>query len=354
MQAYVLQYVDYLKVKNHSTQGIAYRQRALEWFCAWLEERGVSRLNDVTRPMLERYARHLHYALNRSGKPLSVASQSNRLTAVRRFFRYLVQQNHLLYNPASELELPRPEYRLPKDVLTAGEVERVMTQPELATPEGLMHRAVLEVLYSTGVRRAELIALAVSDVNVGRGVVAVRQGKGRKDRFVPIGDRALLWVQKYLDDVRSQWAMPLSPTALFLDALGRRLNPYQISRAVQKYVIAADVGKTGRCHLFRHTMATLMLENGADIRYIQHILGHAKLSTTEIYTHVAIAKLKDVHTLTHPGKLPADVQAKLMAARREHDTHRLSAPTARDVLSALAKEAQAEIDEDNHTASDNP
>ncbi len=310
------------------------------------------RLNEVTRPMLDHYARHLHYALNRSGKPLSVASQANRLTAVRLFFRWLVQQNHLLYNPASELELPRPEHRLPQDVLSAEEVERVLVQPDLTTAEGVMHRAVLEVLYSTGVRRAELIHLDVCDVNVGRGVVAVRQGKGRRDRFVPIGDRALLWLQKYLDVVRVHWAMPASPPALFLDALGQRLDAHRISRAVQKSVIAAAVGKVGRCHLFRHTMATLMLENGADIRYLQHILGHAQLSTTEIYTHVAIAKLKDVHTLTHPAKLPAAMQATLRAARQQHTTHRLSSPTARDVLSALAAEASAEKDDEVHPDAD--
>ena len=345
MHGSVLGFVDYLKVRNHSVQGIAYRQRALELFCTWLEERGVVQLREVTRPMLERYARHLHHALNRSGKPLSVASQANRLTAVRRFFRWLVQQDYLLTNPASELELPRPEHRLPQDVLTAEEVEHVLSQPDLTTPDGRLYRAVLEVLYSTGVRRAELINLDVSDVNVGRGVVAVRQGKGRKDRFVPIGDRALLWVQKYLDEVRAAWVMPTSPKALFLDALGRRLEPHRMSRAVQKYVIAAAVGKVGRCHLFRHTMATLMLENGADIRYLQHLLGHAQLSTTEIYTHVAIAKLKEVHTLTHPAKLPAEVQAKLLTARREQDSHRLSAPTAREVFSALAQEAMDDEDD---------
>jgi len=343
--AYLAHYLDHLRTKGYSTQGVAYRGMGLKQFVAWLEERGITRIHEVTRPILERYAKHLHYALNRSGRTLSVASQSNRLTAIRHFFRWLTRQNHLLYNPAAELELPRAEHRLPQAVMTAEEAERVLIQPDIATPEGVLHRAVMEVLYSTGIRRAELVNLDLVDVNASRGVVSVRQGKGKKDRFVPIGDRALLWVQKYRDEVRRTWEMPASPKALFLDPLGQRLDPHRISRAVQKHIDQAEIGKKGRCHIFRHTMATLMLEGGADIRYIQHILGHAQLSTTEIYTHVAIGKLKDVHTLTHPAKLPAEVQARLVLAREQHEAHRLSAPSAQDMLSALAAEAD-EDDED--------
>lgn len=342
--AYIAHYLDHLATRGYSVQGTAYRGMGLRQFAAWLEERGITRVTDVSRPILERYAKHLHYALNRSGRPLSTASQSNRLTAIRHFFRWLTRNNHLLYNPAAELELPRPEHRLPQAVMSAEEAERVLMQPDTMTPDGVLHRAVMEVLYSTGIRRAELVNLDRVDVNTSRGVVSVRQGKGKKDRFVPIGDRALLWVQKYLDEVRRVWELPASPQALFLDPLGERLDPHRISRAVQKYIDAADIGKQGRCHIFRHTMATLMLEGGADIRYIQHILGHAQLSTTEIYTQVAIGKLKDVHTLTHPAKLPAEVQARLTLAREQHEAHRNSAPSARDVLSLLAAEAEAEND----------
>ena len=346
--AYIAHYLEHLRARAYNAQGIAYRRMGLHQFVAWLEARGITRISEVTRPILDRYAKHLHYALNRSGRPLSVSTQTNRLIAIRHFFRYLVRQNHLLYNPAAELELPRGEHRLPQAVMTVEEAERVLTQPDITAPEGILQRTVMEVLYSTGIRRAELVNLDLADVNAGRGVLSVRQGKGKKDRFVPIGDRALLWVQKYLDEVRRSWEMPASPKALFLDPLGQRLDPHRISRAVQKHIDAAQIGKQGRCHIFRHTMATLMLEGGADIRYIQHILGHAQLSTTEIYTHVAIGKLKDVHTLTHPAKLPAEVQARLVLARQAYETHRLSAPSAQDVLSALA----AEADEDEREGDD--
>ena len=195
MDAYAAHYIEHLTIKNYAPNFVAGRRMHLRQFFAWLNERGITRLNEVTRPILERYSKHLHYALNRSGRPLSIGSQSNRLTTLRSFFRYLVRQNHLLYNAASELELPRAEHRLPQAVMSAAEAERVLMQPDLSTADGVLHRAVMEVLYSTGIRRAELVNLDVADLNTGRGVLSVRQGKGRKDRFVPIGDRALLWVQ---------------------------------------------------------------------------------------------------------------------------------------------------------------
>ena len=137
----------------------------------------------------------------------------------------------------------------------------------------------------------------------------VRQGKRRKDRYVPIGQRALAWItKKYQTEVCPYHQWPSSPDTLFLDKTGKALDPYKISRAVKKYVKQANINKEGSCHLFRHTMATVMLNNGADIRFIQQMLGHSQLSTTEIYTHVTIHKLKEIHTLTHPVILEKPTQ----------------------------------------------
>jgi integrase/recombinase XerD len=193
----------------------------------------------------------------------------------------------------------------------------VLIQPDLETEKGLRDRALLEVLYSTGIRRQEVINLTLSDINAGSGVLFIRQGKGKKDRFVPIGERALQWIEKYKTEVRPYHQLPSSPDALFLDETGKTLDPHKVSRAVKKYVKQAAIDKVGSCHLFRHTMATLMLENGADIRFIQQMLGHAQISTTEIYTHVAIHKLKEIHNLTHPARLEAqrhlDSEAELFS-----------------------------------------
>jgi integrase/recombinase XerD len=179
----------------------------------------------------------------------------------------------------------------------------VLIQPDLETEKGLRDRALLEVLYSTGIRRQEVINLCLQDINTASGVLFIRQGKGKKDRFVPIGERALQWIEKYKTEVRPYHQLPSSPDNLFLDEIGKALDPHKVSRAVKKYVKQAAIDKVGSCHLFRHTMATLMLENGADIRFIQQMLGHAQISTTEIYTHVAIHKLKEIHKLTHPARL---------------------------------------------------
>ena len=207
----------------------------------------------------------------------------------------------LLWNPASELELPRLGRRLPKHVLTVSEAEQVLEQPDVNDAIGLRDRAILEVLYSTGIRRMEVLNLCIYDLDTERGTLMVRQGKGKKDRMVPIGERAVAWFGRYFNDARPALVVPPDDGTLFLGATGEELSPNRLTQLVRGYVDAADIGKRGACHLFRHTMATLMLENGADIRYIQEMLGHVELSTTQIYTQVSIRRLKQVHTLTHPG-----------------------------------------------------
>ena len=338
-ERYIRAYLDYLRARNYADQTIVFKQMALKAFTAWCHERGLVRLNEVTRPVLQRYQRHLYHAQSRGGKPMSAGAQFNRLMAVKGYFRFLTRENVLLYNPASDLELPKLEKRLPKDVLTAEEAERVLSQPDVETPPGIRDRAILEVFYSTGIRRAELIDLERHCLYSERGIVAVRQGKGRKDRFIPIGERAVLWIEKYLADVRPDLETADLNT-LFLDDDGTKFECDKMSRVVHGYIQRSGVGKQGCCHLFRHTMATLMLENGADIRFIQQMLGHANISTTEIYTHVSILKLKEVHALTHPARLPdgkAEALHEIVQARQARGESDM--PTAADVLAALDAEA---------------
>jgi integrase/recombinase XerD len=191
---------------------------------------------------------------------------------------------------------------LPRAVLSASEAERVLARPDPGTPLGLRDRAILEVLYSTGIRRMELIGLDLSDLDAERGLLFIREGKGRKDRLVPIGDRAIHWTHRYLDQTRPRLLRNHDPGALFLGARGARVRPTRLTERMHGYVLAAGLGKSGSCHIFRHTMATLMHDGGADIRDLQEMLGHALLSTTQIYTHVSVARLKAVHTRTHPAR----------------------------------------------------
>jgi integrase/recombinase XerD len=195
------------------------------------------------------------------------------------------------------------EKRLPKHVLTANEADRVLNQANVADPLGVRDRAILETFYSTGMRRSELASLKLYDLDIERGTVMIRLGKGKKDRMIPIGARALAWIDKYVIEVRPALVREPDDGTLFLSNLNEAFTRNRLTQMVREYVDAASLGKRGACHLFRHTMATLMLENGADIRFIQQMLGHAELSTTQIYTQVSIRKLKEIHSLTHPARL---------------------------------------------------
>ena len=237
---------------------------------------------------------------------MGVRSQHARLVPVRAFFKWAARHNHILYNPASEIDLPRLDHRLPKHVLNPGEVEKILqlcntnltTDP---TGLGLRDRAILETFYSTGMRRSELMNLKLYDIDPERGTLFIRQGKGRKDRMVPVGDRALAWIIRYRDEIRPMHVREPDDGTLFLTNLFEAFTPNRLTQLVRDYINAAELGKTGSCHLLRHTCATIMLENGADIRFIQQLLGHAELTTTQIYTQVSIQKLKQVHQACHPS-----------------------------------------------------
>jgi integrase/recombinase XerD len=173
--------------------------------------------------------------------------------------------------------------------------------PNLADPLGLRDRAMLETLYATGLRRAELCALALGDVNPERGTLTVRQGKGKKDRVVPIGARAAVWINRYLTEARPRLDLDTREQALCLTGYGGPFNPDVLSRMVTAWLKAAGLARKGSCHLLRHTCATHMLEGGADIRFIQQQLGHPKLDTTAIYTEFSIRQLLEVHARCHPA-----------------------------------------------------
>lgn len=301
--AYLQRHLEWMRVTNYSEHTVTTREAYLGYFIEWCDARSLKRPQEITRPILERYQRFLYYHRKDNGEPLSFRTQHARLVPVRAYFKWLAKNHHILYNPASEIELPKLEKRLPKHVLNQSEAEQVINLADVTTALGLRDRAILETLYSTGIRRLELIHLKLYDLDAERGTVMVRQGKGKKDRMIPIGDRAIAWIEKYLHTARPELITGVDEGVLFLTNLGEAFTPCRLTQLVGNYVNRADLGKTGSCHLFRHTMATLMLEHGADIRYIQEMLGHVKIDTTQIYTQVSIRKLKQIHTATHPARL---------------------------------------------------
>lgn len=294
-------FVESLRVRHYSKATVWTHERALLYFLEWCDARSLGSAADITRPVLESYQRSLFYYRKKNGQPLSYASQFERLCSVKLFFRWLARAHVIVHNPASEIEFPRVERRLPKHILSAEEVDRVISQPDVSTSIGVRDRAILELLYSTGMRRMELITLKLTELDLERGTVVIRQGKGKKDRMVPVGERAIAWCNRYLVDVRPTLAASPDAGVMFLSHFGVGFTPDFLSRLVKSYIERAGINKTGSCHLFRHAMATQMLDNGADIRFIQTMLGHASLETTQIYTHVAIRKLKEIHSATHPS-----------------------------------------------------
>lgn len=296
------QFLEWLRIKNFSEQTVASRHVYLDFFIQWAEDRGLTRPTDITKPIIERYQRWLYHYRKQNGNPLTFRSQLNRLLPLRSWFKWLTKSNHILYNPASEMELPKMAHRLPKFILTAPEVDTVINTANVETPIGIRDRAIMETLYSSGIRRMELIGLQLYDIERERGTLIVRQGKGRKDRVVPIGARALAWIERYEQEVRPGLLIgDGAGDTLFLSNMGEPIKAEWLSLRIRRYIDTAEIGKKGSCHLFRHSAATLMLENGADIRFIQAMLGHAKLESTVIYTQVSIQKLKAVHEATHPS-----------------------------------------------------
>ena len=295
------QWLARLETRAYSPRTVASRVWALRSFLSWGEARGLSRPAEVDKPVLEAFQRWLWaYRKEGDGKPLAVTTQRGHLGAVQVFFAWACRENLLPANPAADLDLPRKQPRSLPRALSLEEVEAILAVPDVGDPLGVRDRAILETFYGTGLRRRELVNLDVADVDRSRGVVLIRRGKGGKDRFAPLGAQALLWVERYLEKCRPRLEVSAAEPALFLSGYGGRLNPNYVGNWVRRVIDEAKIGKTGSCHLFRHACATHLLENGADLRMIQELLGHARLDTTQIYTAVSITQLREVHARCHP------------------------------------------------------
>jgi len=329
-------YQEWQQIKGFSEATVYTQGKNLAHFARWAAERGLTKPVHITRPILERYQRCLYHYRKTDGLPLSFRSQGTRLAAIRSYFRWLTRNNYILSNPAADLDLPRAEKRLPRTVLTAREAETILGLANIRTLAGLRDRAILETLYSTGMRRMELVNLKIFDVDQERGILLIRQGKGMKDRMIPIGDRAMAWINKYLQDVRPKLAMNPDDGTMFLTKEGIPFARGGLTNLIRLYMDKADLGKTGSCHVFRHTMATLMLEGGADIRYIQQMLGHANISTTEVYTRVSIRKLKEIFMATHPSAKLERKEPDQEAMENTEDQLEMEA----ELFSSLAEETE--------------
>jgi integrase/recombinase XerD len=285
---------------------VRYRRIYLGQLLAWLEARNITTPQRVTPALLTEYLVHLKSRVtgyNRAApSPLSVKTLAAEASVLRSFFAWLAKRRVLLFNPAEHLVLGDRTEPLPKTVLSEREVQALLSAPGLDAI-GLRDRAILETFYSTGLRRAELGRLDLYDVDQPSEIVRVRQGKGGKDRYVPIGARALAVVRRYLHEARPELVATQKEPALFVDAVfGRRLKASTLNLIVRKRGEAAGIGRHVTPHVLRHTCATHLLQGGADLRHVQAILGHASIATTQVYTRVAVQDLAAVHRRHHPRR----------------------------------------------------
>lgn len=288
--------------RGESPRTVEGKRSNLGFFIRWCQGQGLDYCHDIDLANLELYRSHIgHLVDRRRKKRLDIATQRNRLSAIKGFLRRLQYLRLIEHNPSEFFESPGIPRRIPRAILTEPEIELILDHVLLYGDRGIRDRAILETLYATGLRRMEVGRLTITDVDFATHVVQVNEGKGRKDRRVPIASRACHWIRRYLTDIRPQWSHEKTGPTLFLSTRGNPLTPGQLSRLGAKYIHRAGVNKPGACHVWRHSAATLMLENGAGLRQIQEMLGHASIATTQIYTHLSLGQLKAVYARTHPA-----------------------------------------------------
>ena len=282
---------------------------SLKSFIRWSQGKKLLDLSEVTLKHLHQYQNWLNFIPNgikkKNGEIVQQPSSIRKnLLEIRQFFNWCEKTGKIFDNPTKGWKLGKPRPQPLADILTQTEMEKILSFPDPTTKVGLRNRVMLEILYSTGIRRQELHGLDIGDIDFTSGILNIRHGKGGKQRLVPIGERALDWIKRYLIHVKPE--LETTPSeALFISTHKKRLKNAVIRDVITKAKRKHKINKWGTTHLIRHTMATLMLKNGADIRIIQEILGHSKIDTTMMYTRLDISYLKKIHQTHHPAEKTA-------------------------------------------------
>jgi len=287
MRRFIDKFINYLKVeKNASEHTIKNYAIDLDAFSLFLGEKDVS---EVDHLVLRRFLAEMR------SKSYSKRTIARKLASLRSFFKFLFREGYIKSNPVTAISSPKLDKKLPK-FLDVDKVTKVILKPDTNTEQGLRDRAILETLYSTGVRVSELVGLDSADIDFISGVIKVL-GKGSKERMIPIGEEALNAIRRYNGKKDKE---EKARDAVFLNNRGGRLTDRSIRRILDKYIKSCAIEEKMSPHSLRHSFATHLLDRGADLRSVQELLGHMNLSTTQIYTHVTIDRLKSVYDKTHP------------------------------------------------------
>jgi site-specific recombinase XerD len=298
-EGYLDAFIEDLRARHYSPAALVHARTYLPPLFSYLRERGLVDVHSISAEDLVSFAQRLTIGRSSRGSHRSPATVASYLGYVRGFFAFLSRTGVLLKNPAAELPLPSWT-SLPRRVLTTAEARRLVQAPSGRTAVGRRNRALLEVLYGTGVRLSESVRLDVMDVDLQDGTLLVRNGKGRKDRLLPVAGRAAAALGAYLRKGRPHLARDPREAALFLSRDGRRLRPISIQFLVGWHAARAGIRGKVSPHVLRHSCATHLLQGGADVRHIQELLGHERLETTSVYTRVAVKDLRIALARSHP------------------------------------------------------
>ncbi len=287
------EFLSYLSVERGLAKNTiqAYR-RDLNKYIDYLKRHGIGSIEQVKRPDIS------SYLLKEKDRGLSSNSITRNLAAIKVFHRFLAGEGYIKDDVTSVIDSPRLWKKLP-EVLSTKEVEDLLAQPDLTRWIGVRDKAILELMYATGVRVTELSSLKIHDMNMDVGFIRCI-GKGGRERIVPMGKEAIRAVKKYLKKVRPKLTRGANPPVLFLSRLGRKMSRQTFWKLTKRYALRAKLRKPITPHTLRHSFATHLLERGADLRVVQELLGHADVSTTQVYTHVDKERLKAIHHKYHP------------------------------------------------------
>jgi integrase/recombinase XerD len=293
MQELIESFLNYLFVERGLAKNTlnSYRQD-LNFYKQYLSKNNISGFSQTSK------ANIVNFMSNQKDKGISSNSIARRLTAIKSFYRFLVRERIIKNDPTSLMETPRLWKKIP-DTLSISEVETLIAQPNTREKIGIRDRAILDIMYATGMRASEVINLRLDNINLDMGFVRCR-GKGNKERIIPFGKQARIAVNRYLERSRANLAKKKNSDYLFLNRFGTRMSRQSLWKIIKKYAKAARIKKAIRPHILRHSFATHLLEGGADLRSLQEMLGHSDISTTQVYTHINKERLKTIHKMFHP------------------------------------------------------
>ena len=292
MDRSITEFANYLNNDKHSSENtILSYKRDLKGFGSFIRSCGVEDVTKVNHTNIMAYI----YELQNQKK--AGATVSRNIASIRAFYNFLMKKGEVTINPASNLELPKIEKRMP-EVLTLDKVERLLEQPQTAEPKGIRDKAMLELLYATGIRVSELISLKVSDVNLP--LEYIRCGAEQKSRIIPIGSQAKAALKKYIDKGRNGLVLAEDEQILFVNCNGKRMTRQGFWKIIKCYAKKAEISEDITPHMLRHSFAAHLIENGADLKSVQEMLGHSDISTTQIYIKLTNQKLKNVYAKAHP------------------------------------------------------